>query len=976
MITKDYLNDFNSPIRNITGKAELYKSSVSTLYGNYLSLGMVAPGEKKINVKATSKNLWRFEDMALVMRNNTNGSEKINTGVRVTCAYSTNDGWMSNVYRWLPISMFDGKTITVSLEVTASGNNKPIFIFGYMNEDGSNRNSFGKEINKSGSYTVTVDSNSQYAKGYDYIGFWFYGNGGGVCNAGEYVDYTNIQVEIGSTATPYTPFMDLTKSSEEIITEGFVEGELEYNKIYTVSTYNSTYERISPEEKEWTLTYTFEEEDAWYVGMWYEYDEPSVSIGDKVIFDGQYLKKIAETNNTITVSGKNLLPKNYFYDFYPDRDNECWVYGLPHGTYTLSGWITKYPDDTSTATRLKLVIYYKDGTTTLKFVGMDYECAESDGVPRFKQGTITTDTTKEIDKFFVSLDYSALNKPNRIAENVMLEFGSTATEYEPYQEPTVYTIGETATVDVAPYNPTTSICSNVSGMLLETTYNALTLSNTFTHTDALKEISINRVGEKGRFFGFDITQKATINLLDKNRELEVSNNDFFKVFFNINDNDYVNNTPLFKATDTKRDENTNALTITAEDLLMCAAGGITVAEMGLTAYSIRDIAEECARMLGLGLVVRGFEDETCFDTYYETGANFDGTETVREVIKAIAEATQSIAYLTADSLVFRRLGGPAADLTIEKQHYFTLKNDGEKTLANICHTTSLGDNVISTSSALGATQYVRDNPFWDMREDIATLVDKAAAAISGFTLSQFDCSWRGNFLLEIGDRIDINAKDGSMLTSYLLEDTISYKGGYNQTSTWAYEAQEETAANPSTLGEVIKQTFAKVDKANKQIEMVVSETKANKEAIATLQMTTGGITASVSSLEETVKGNQEATNEELSTLRNKVDLQITPEQVNIAIQEEMSKGVDKVITSTGYSFTSEGLNVSKSDSDVSTVISHEGMEVAAAGQEMLVANHEGVNAVNLKAKNYLIIDGKSRFQTWNKRTACFWIGGK
>ena len=60
MITKDYLNDFNSPIRNITGKTELYKSSVSTLSGNYLSLGMVAPPGEKLTVKAASKNILPY----------------------------------------------------------------------------------------------------------------------------------------------------------------------------------------------------------------------------------------------------------------------------------------------------------------------------------------------------------------------------------------------------------------------------------------------------------------------------------------------------------------------------------------------------------------------------------------------------------------------------------------------------------------------------------------------------------------------------------------------------------------------------------------------------------------------------------------------------------------------------------------------------------------------------------------------------
>lgn len=148
---------------------------------------------------------------------------------------------------------------------------------------------------------------------------------------------------------------------------------------------------------------------------------------------------VTEVPATLQRYGKNLLPKNRFYHFPDKKDNYYELYNMPHGTYTLSGWITKYPDDTSTATRLKIVIYYKDGTTNMLFVGMDSNNAESDGVPRYKSGSITTDATKEIKKIEVSLDYSALNNPNRIAENVMLEFGSTATAFEPYVEPTTYT---------------------------------------------------------------------------------------------------------------------------------------------------------------------------------------------------------------------------------------------------------------------------------------------------------------------------------------------------------------------------------------------------------------------------------------------------------------------------------------------------------------------------------------------------------
>jgi hypothetical protein len=79
-----------------------------------------------------------------------------------------------------------------------------------------------------------------------------------------------------------------------------------------------------------------------------------------------------------------------------------------------------------------------------------------------------------------------------------------------------------------------------------------------------------------------------------------------------------------------------------------------------------------------------------------------------------------------------------------------------------------------------------------------------------------------------------------------LDDTIEYYGAYQQTSRWAYAADDgETADNPSTLGEALNKTFARVDKVNKQINIVASESATNREAISSLQMDTANIRMSV-----------------------------------------------------------------------------------------------------------------------------------
>ena len=52
-------------------------------------------------------------------------------------------------------------------------------------------------------------------------------------------------------------------------------------------------------------------------------------------------------------------------------------------------------------------------------------------------------------------------------------------------------------------------------------YNGSTLLNTFKYTDMLKELTIERVGEQNKFFGFGVCQKANIKVLDKDTLREI-----------------------------------------------------------------------------------------------------------------------------------------------------------------------------------------------------------------------------------------------------------------------------------------------------------------------------------------------------------------------------------------------------------------------------------------------------------------------
>lgn len=507
-------------------------------------------------------------------------------------------------------------------------------------------------------------------------------------------------------------------------------------------------------------------------------------------------------------------------------------------------------------------------------------------------------------------------------------------------------------------------------------YEGSTLVNTYTHDGALISINVERIGEE-KFFGFGVCHRLNVHLIDSKRQINITTANSFKVHFGVGD-DYQNVFPTFYVSEVHRDENTNELSITAYDVLE-KANARRVAELTLeSSYTIKTFATACANLLGLTDISIQNMSNAIFYTNYGGGANFEGTESIREALNMVAEATQSIYYVdNGGLLVFKKLGGGSTVLTIDKNKYITLESKTNKRLATIVHVTELGDNVSASMSYTGSTQYVRDNAFWDLRDDIGTLVNNALTAIGGLTINQFNCEWRGNYLLEPGDKINLVTKDGGTVSSYILNDTINYDGSLSETSEWSYtDNEEETPANPSSLGDALKQTYARVDKANKQIELVASDVKANSSEISSLRMNTDSINMSVQQLgNEMIDGFLEV-DDNIAVLSKKVEATMTADDITFLIQKEIlaSGDIDSVTTSTGFRFDAEGLTVSKTGTEMTTQITEDGMTVYRDNDAVLIADNEGVKAANLHATTYLIIGENSRFEDFNNRTCCFWIG--
>lgn len=489
-------------------------------------------------------------------------------------------------------------------------------------------------------------------------------------------------------------------------------------------------------------------------------------------------------------------------------------------------------------------------------------------------------------------------------------------------------------------------------------FNGSAFVTSFTPQNAIKSFTVERVGDNTKFFGYGICQKMNLKLIDVNRELKITTADSFKNYLSAQ-GDFIKPFPTFKTTEVHRDENTNELSITAYDCIYGLTGHF-VSELDLLPpYTIKGVVEAVCAFLGCSLITDIADGS--FDLNYETGANIEGNETLREILDCAAEAVQAVYYIDSnENLVFKRLSRDAeAVYTIDRDNYITLDTSSGRRLGTIANITELGDNVSASTVATGTTQYIRNNPFWELREDIADIVELAILNNGGLTIDQFNCEWRGNFLLEPTDKIKLVTKDNEVITSFVLDEVIEYNGGLSSTLKWQYTDNEnETESNPSTLGESLKQTFAKVDKANKKIDLVVSDV----EELSSLQITSSTIIASVS--------------DEVENLSQRVESSMTSEDVQIQINNTLAQGVTEVTTTTGFTFNESGLTVTKDGTEIKTQISENGMIVYRGREPMLSADNVGVKAENLHATTFLIIGKNSRLEDYDNdsRTGCFWIG--
>lgn len=223
-------------------------------------------------------------------------------------------------------------------------------------------------------------------------------------------------------------------------------------------------------------------------------------------------------------------------------------------------------------------------------------------------------------------------------------------------------------------------------------------------------------------------------------------------------------------------------------------------------------------------------------------------------------------------------------------------------------------------------------------------MDGICAALFGLSFELYELESFGIGYLNFGDIFALKTADGVEHRALMLCDDLKITQGLTETS--KLEEPEVTATDYTAASETdktLRKTILRVDKQNNEITALVAKT-------GTLD---GG----------------------LAEVKKQTELIIDEESINFKISTAID-GINSVKTATGYTFDENGLNIHKDGQDMHNTLDNKGMYVRRGNDDILVADSDGVNAINLKARKYLEVGKNARFEDYmDNRTACFYMGG-
>jgi len=169
----------------------IQKGSTPSAYEPYQSKSTVVP--------LTCKNMFNKDATPTYLGLAT--ATPLDNGIRVKVGTAGNYRYVQYVLK--DLSDYENPVIAMQANIEPSASNKPRFSMGLCAKDGSN-SVIRRALDASGSAIYTPAAADRVGR--PYLFAYFYANIDGTGNVGDYVDYTDVQVEISDTATDYVPY--------------------------------------------------------------------------------------------------------------------------------------------------------------------------------------------------------------------------------------------------------------------------------------------------------------------------------------------------------------------------------------------------------------------------------------------------------------------------------------------------------------------------------------------------------------------------------------------------------------------------------------------------------------------------------------------------------------------------------------------------------------------------------------------------
>ena len=446
----------------------------------------------------------------------------------------------------------------------------------------------------------------------------------------------------------------------------------------------------------------------------------------------------------------------------------------------------------------------------------------------------------------------------------------------------------------------------------------------------IKSIKIETTGINGKFFGVSYCQKLSVSFIDKDKKINFSKNDEIAIFlcptekYNAPDADSYYNVayaPYF-IDSFKRNEKTGEVSAIGYDIMGVASN--TPFSLGEgDSFTLQQILDRCKTLTGMS-GVNGINVSYLPESWTREQINLSGKETVRDILTAIAEITGSFMFIypywTDDDVgslcfytyprkqrAYTQLGYLYQETYIDKSRYFELTSDKPYKLTGIASVNELEDFV-----AVGTTeqqQVIYSNPFLTLLPDETqqTILTGILNQLKDISFTPFNCEWRGDPRLEPVDWLTFEDKNGNKFTSYMLNETFEYNGGFKSTIWWEGAESERTDINSKSISNNILKTKATVDKVKGEITLEVSRAKEAEQLLGSR------ITINENAITSEVKNRQDADSELSSTIT----------QTASEIRQEVKNttdGLDSKITQTANSISAEITARENADTELSTRI--------------------------------------------------------